>query len=252
MSALTAPVPTYWRKRPRFWTPARLFELAGYLERGWTDEQIGRQFGKSATAIQLARKRHGLNARRKNLLSARQIAREMGVPCAKTVARWIERGHLKGRRGQTWGPYRQWYVTREALTDFLQDPAYWHLWDAARLADPDLRRLYLQRRTERYLTVGEVAERCFVVQNAVNDWIHRGVLPAVRRGNWLIPESALEGFVPPGQRSKVGMRRRPWTADEDARLLELRAAGLPWVKIGVALGRSTGSVANRHRRLVQP
>jgi hypothetical protein len=38
---------------------------------------------------------------------------------------------------------------------------------------------------------------------------------------------------------------KPWTADDDKRLLELKAAGTSHGAIGVALGRSTGSIMAR-------
>jgi hypothetical protein len=38
---------------------------------------------------------------------------------------------------------------------------------------------------------------------------------------------------------------KPWTADDDKRLLELKAAGTSHGAMGVALGRSTGSIMAR-------
>jgi hypothetical protein len=38
---------------------------------------------------------------------------------------------------------------------------------------------------------------------------------------------------------------KKWSPEEDGRLLELHAAGKPQALIGVALGRSTGSIVGR-------
>jgi hypothetical protein len=38
---------------------------------------------------------------------------------------------------------------------------------------------------------------------------------------------------------------KPWTADDDKQLLELKAAGTSHGAMGVALGRSTGSIMAR-------
>lgn len=55
---------------------------------------------------------------------------------------------------------------------------------------------------QRMLTPDEVAERYGVSPVTVRGWCSRGKLAAIKegrgnRGNWLIPESALEGFTPP-------------------------------------------------------
>jgi excisionase family DNA binding protein len=55
---------------------------------------------------------------------------------------------------------------------------------------------------ERMLTPEEVAERYGVAAQTVRGWCARGRIRAIKegdkyRGNWLIPESALEGWTPP-------------------------------------------------------
>lgn len=233
-----------WRRRPRFWTNRRLEELANLIDHGWSDVEIGAHFGKSAASIQLARKRHGIRPRSGYHLSARAVAVMLGIPCAKTVIRWIKRGYLRGRRGQQWGPYRQWYVGRGALLDFLADPAYWHLWEPERIPDTALRYHYRAMRGERYLTHVEVAARYCVQPATVGAWLDRGLLPAVRRGNRLIPESALVGFVPPGQRSRAGYRLRRFSASERDLILRMHAQGWTFQQIAEATSRTIGSVAN--------
>ena len=247
------PRPANWRQRPKFWTAPRLFALAGMIEQGKSDAEIGAHFGKSATAIQLARKRHGIRPRRLQALSARAIADELGVACSKTVTRWIELGYLRGRRGQRFGLHRQYWVTREQLDEFLDNPDNWHLWSPERIPDPQLRRHYSERRTERYLMLTEVAERCFVVRGTVGSWLDKGWLPFVRncRNNRLVPASALDGWIPPGRRSKVGLVRRTWSTDADALLLRLRADGKCWREIGRALGRPHRAAAQRYYRLIK-
>jgi hypothetical protein len=39
--------------------------------------------------------------------------------------------------------------------------------------------------------------------------------------------------------------RNRWTTEDEKRLLELHAKGKSWLRIGVALGRSTTSIATR-------
>lgn len=56
------------------------------------------------------------------------------------------------------------------------------------------------------LTIADVAKRYGVTGQSVRRWCMAGLLPGAvklghgRRGTWAIPESALEGFTPPGAR----------------------------------------------------
>ena len=93
------------------------------------------------------------------------------------------------------------------MLDFLQDGRYWHLWEPERVG-PRLRIWVTEMRDGvRFLTTGQVAAKFYVEHATVNNWIHKGYLPAVRRGNWLIRESDLVGFVPPCERPRQGIKR---------------------------------------------
>jgi excisionase family DNA binding protein len=181
----------------RNWTDEQIDEMVDLLQQGRSDAKIGRRVGRSADAVKLKRQRLGVPSRRWLLLSAREVAKRMGVPCSKTVGRWIERGYIEARRGQWWGPNKRWYVTEEALYDFVGDPEHRHRWSEGRITDPLLRtHARDSHKPERYLTVGEVARLFWASPNTVNQWIRKGWLRAVRNGNWLVPESALVGFAP--------------------------------------------------------
>jgi len=226
--------------------------LEEMIAAGKSDLSIGRVLGCTAVAINVVRKRRGITCRRKVLHSARAIAKRLGIPSGdKTVAWWLQNGYLKGRRGQGCGPYLGWYVTEEALLDFLADARYWHLWTPERIRDANLREWITDTRNgTHFLTTGEVAARLAVHHATVNDYIHRRLLPAVRHGNWLIREQDLVGFIPPCDRSKKGTRPRRFTADEDRYLLALREAGKTWTRIAEMLGRTVGSVYRRFDRIL--
>jgi len=227
------------------WSAEDLLRLEELLARGWTDRKIGQSLGCSAVAVQVVRKRHHIAPRGRLLLTARAVARKLGVRCSKTVAWWIRSGYLKGRRGQRAGPNRMWYVTEDALVCFLEDEGYWHLWNPAAV-EPALRPWIADLRNgARFLTTGQVATRLCVGHSAVNAWIHRGLLPAVRRGNWLVREADLRGFVPPCQWSKKGKRPVRFSPQEDGQLLSLREEGRPLANIAACLRRPLGSCAGR-------
>lgn len=175
-----------------------LQSLRDLITHGLDDAEIGAALGVSANAVHIAQVRHHLPSRTDAMLSSREVAKRMGVKCAKTAVRWIEAGWLRGWRGQRRGANRQWYVRPAALFDFVRDRRHWHRWDPERIADDELRRYALAvRGGERFLTVGEVAERMYCQTGTVNQWIRRGWLPAARHQNWMIREADLNRFALP-------------------------------------------------------
>lgn len=232
----------------RNWTQAELLALDEMMRSGRSDKSIARALGRSVVAVQVKRKRVGLSSRRELFLSGRDVATMLGVGCEKTITWWVEQGWLRARRGNGAGRHRRWFIREESLFEFVGNPACWHLWVYEHSA-PEIKALFPERGQERFLTPSEVAGLYHVRHAAVNDWIHSGVLRAVRRGNWLIPASALKGFVPPNQRSKKGQKLRRWHDHEDYLLSLLRNRGLPYSKAAQVLGRTTSSVADRWYRL---
>ena len=111
------------------WSREDLAHLEGMICEGLSDSRIGRVLGSTANAVNIARKRNGIAPRRKVLLTAREVSRRLGIPCSKSVAWWIRAGYLGGRKGQRCGLNRMWYVTEDALYDFLEDSRFYHLWD---------------------------------------------------------------------------------------------------------------------------
>ena len=59
---------------PKFWTPARLFKLAGMIELGKSDREIAATLGTTVNGVQLARKRHDIRSRTRMLMNARTVA----------------------------------------------------------------------------------------------------------------------------------------------------------------------------------
>lgn len=224
------------------------------VRQGYPDAEIAAALGRTRNAVSVKRKRMRLYRRGWTgwLMSAREVARVMGIEgCEKTVARWIRRGWLRGRKAGRSGPYRRWCVGRDALFDFVANPKYFPTYDPERIRDPELREHALEaRRGHRYLRIGEVAQRYCVTTGAVNQWIHRGLLPAVKWGHWWIPEAALESFIPPCERSRHGLRPRRWTVEEDRLLVSLVAKRRKWRQIATVLKRSVSSVYNRYYRLI--
>jgi hypothetical protein len=187
------------RCKPRVWTPARLWQLAMLLEQGRSDAAIGRELGVTANAVNVARKRHGLQSRHRLLLSAHEVSTILGLPDSTRVGRWIRYGWLVGRRGQRWGRWVEWFVTRNALASFLADERYWPLWEPSAITDPWFRRHAASvRRDVRYLTPSEVAWRFGVARMTAFTWMRTGQLPAMQCGRrWFAREGDVSQFQPP-------------------------------------------------------
>lgn len=225
------------RRGGRAWTPAETARLragVGLL----SPEQLARELRRTPTAVRLRAKRLNLRwvlpaapHQPSHGLPASEVARRLGVPCAKTVVRWVESGFLDGARCSVRvGARRVWRIPPDAVARFLA--TYRWLYDPGRIADPGWRAFVAALPPERYLTVGEAARRLCYEAGSVNQLIARGDLPARKRGaNWRVPESALRHFVRPCDVPRPGGHAAPEVlarrAANLARRSELEAATPP-------------------------
>lgn len=238
------------RKKAPNWTKQDLLRLEDYIWLGRNDKWIATVLGRSVIAVRLKRKRAGIISRTDALMSARSVADKLGLPCSKTVTLWISRGWLQGHRGQSRGRNRQWMITLEALYEFMVNPSYRHLLDRRRIVDPSFRQAASEMPNVHYLTTGEVGKRLGVGHGAVAYYISKGLLPAVRRRNWLIPETALDGFLPLCERSRKGRPVRRFSPQEDKAIREAKAEGQTLKEIARILARPIGSIGGRWSRLL--
>ncbi len=202
----------YPRRRARGddWTHEEVSHLVTLLDQGYDYDACARKLGRTRTAIQIKVKRmRCAMSKRPAVLTARAVAQLLGKGCAKSVARWIARGVLNGHFAG-----RFWRVCWDDLMGFLHDECFWPLWDAARITDGDLRAemLVLRMHEGAYLTQRDIAARYHVGVEAVGQWLDKGWLPFVHsgggKGNRMVRERDLVGWVLPCERSKVGIPRR--------------------------------------------
>lgn len=236
------------RSTPRVWTRERLSKLEGLIDQGMTDAQVAERMGTTAMAVTLARRRKlALPAGTLTIWTAGRVAKLFGVN-VKTAASWMRRGWLKVRRNDKYGQRIVWVTTEDDLTAFIENAAYWHVWEPARMTDAAWREWATEVHSERYLTTDEVGKWLCVVPATVVSWIRNGELPAAKHGMyWRIAESALKGFVIPSNRSRAGRPRRPYSEIEERAIPILRAAGMSWDDIGALLGRQRNHVSAHWR-----
>lgn len=229
------------------WTPPRRWQLMEMLEDGMTDYEIADHFGVTQPAIKHVRDRFGLRPTSRIHYSAIRAADLLGVSHSLVIA-WIDEGLLHAERGVQRWVRQQWRISFMDLVEFLENPDNDHLWE------PDVvDRMFIQqaerRAKVRFLTIDEVGVRYGRSRGAVWNWIHRGWLPAVKRGRLLVRESDLDGFVPPAERKRRNAPKREFTEQEDAVLLTMRAEGARWVDIGCCLGRRGPVIQGRWKLL---
>lgn len=184
------------------WTAKETDQLINLVEQGNGYSMIARRLKRTETSIKLRCKRIGVRITTTNAtLSARDVAQQLGIRCSKTVSGWIRRGWLSARNAGR-GNRSLWRVNWDDLTAFLENPAYWVAWRPERISDLALREWTQELRAneDRLLTHTEIAKRVGVGRDTIGNWLYQGELPYVRYGNRLVPESALDGFVPPCER----------------------------------------------------
>jgi hypothetical protein len=184
---------------------ARRFRLMTLSDAGLSNAEIARRMETTENAVVLVRKRYGIGGTLAHALSGRDVARVMGFsPESNVASRWIAAGFLAGKRVRQMGRYQNWMVQMSDLYALVEDDRTWHIWTTERIADAGLRRHAEQvRGNVRFLTPGEAAQRLCVQPNTVTQWIHKGLLPGRRWGNWWIDERDIAHFEPP----RIGGRR---------------------------------------------
>lgn len=213
-------------------------------ERVWTEQEDAflrehyMQLSDVELAQALGRSVHGIHIRRERVLRIKgrsksqespnmhEVARLLGVSCSKVFRKLMRRGILTGRRLPMEADV--WVIERRDLLRFVVNPRNWIYFKIERVVDPQLRRLIELRRQmwgDEWWSPGQVAAYQGVSITTVNNYIHKGKLPAVRWANWHILRSdAQRTFFRRGRRNW----NQVWTARGDAFLIEGRAVGLSY------------------------
>lgn len=230
----------------RRWGPRERWQLMGLLERGYSDADVGAVFGVTEDAIQKARRRYGIPAASDLGWSGAKFAAALGI-CRQTAYRLIRARAVRAIRTR-WG---QFLIPREAVLDFVADPAWWGTWEPENVSDPWLSDYVRRVRPPgQYLTSEQAAERLCVSTQTVLKWADQGVLPSIQAGHHgsrvLIPAWAVEQFQRPYEARSAAARRA---------IDRLRAAGLTYAAICQVIRRCPSThphLSRIHRGIVYP
>lgn len=226
------------------WTEAELAFARKNLGR-LSLEDIGQLLGRTAIAIKIQMKNRGWPAPSKQWheLTAHQISVVMRK-CGKTISLWIDLGILPGRVLP--GGRNIHVVEARVLERWLVSPANWIYFDHRRIRDDRLRRLVelaKSRWPDRWLTTGQAARIMGCRHQNVNDWIHRGKIPARRWTNWHVLESVARAIrIPQGKGQGHELK---WSTAGDAFLVRARAEGIPWAGIAKMMKQPVKRLAYR-------
>lgn len=181
---------------------------------GWRSaEQIAKALGRTPTAVRIKAKRLKLHwikgsversgnirpvERHRHLgYTARDVAKMLGIACAKTVAWWIEEGWLRGtKRPVRYGNNTVWRIHADAIEAFLRD--YRWLYDPARIVDRGWRAFVAGLPPAEWVGTAEAARLLPYTQGSISALCSRGDLAGEHWGSaWRIPMAAIRAFEPP-------------------------------------------------------
>ena len=188
------------RRRKRDWTSAELEFLADNYGR-LPKEAIARRLRRSVNALKIISYRKlGIN-QKSNIYTARALARELGISCAKIIVAWHDRGYLKGRLAPFMnGPNHVWWFDYEDIIECLQQRPW--LCNLKKMP-PSYFRSIVRAEWEKNPWYTKTAAAQFLGLtdgNPIYRYIKKGWLPAVRRpqggglGAWILRHSDLAEF----------------------------------------------------------
>lgn len=234
----------------RFWTDAEVSKMEALFADGRSYESVARELGRSVSAIKNCVQTRGLRVRDLRPMSAAKAGKMLGYSDGEPIVRWVLTGKMRGRILGRGAHRTRVCVSEEAVWAFMERPEHWPLWEPSRIPDPILREWAEDLRTERLLTIAQVAERFSVERHTVVRWLTDKRLPSVGpTGLRRIPESALAGFEPPHQRDRRGEVHRKFSPEEDALIARMLFQGATYAAIARILSRPRESVRYRHRRM---
>lgn len=127
------------RLKPRKWSPEEdtfLKDNLGHL----TDEEIGKQLGRSAVGVHL-RWARDLRlpgpSKAPGVVTAQQAANMLGIDQHK-IAHWVDKGFIPGRLMA--GGRKIRLIDRQVFTQWALDPQHWMYFDITRVKDTELKK----------------------------------------------------------------------------------------------------------------
>lgn len=167
----------------KYWTASEVMRLEDMLASGNSYRRIASRLQRSIGAIQRRAEYIGMRlTKQPRVYTAIAAGALFGHIREDTMLTWIRHGYMKAANSGA-GRHGRWHITEEALLVFIDNADYWMLWQPSHLTDGEWRAYATEIRHGQpaWLSIREVAERCYVSESTVKRWIDGGSLPAVRR-----------------------------------------------------------------------
>lgn len=224
-----------------------------------SDEEIGKQLGRTAVAIKLRRQRDlrlPAHSKLPGYMTGRQAADALGVDIHNVMA-LVERGILPARRMA--GAKGILMVRRITLLRWAVNPANWpyfRAWNVEAIPDEHIRRLVARQKArwgDEWLTPGQAAELRGVDHKDVNRLIHAGKIRALQWGNWWILRSEITrpDLVFYKGKGAAQVASAGWNDGVDAFIIRARNAGETWDDIAAKTGWDKKRLAYRGSLLIR-
>lgn len=190
----------YQRAQKR-WTEEDLEYLAAKYGLVY-ERTICRHLQRSPNAIRIVAIRKLHSNRKMNFYCGRELARALGVACSKTIMNWASAGWIPVRKSVVRaGEFRAWLFREKHIVKFLREKPW--LFDPKKMPEHYFRSIVRAEydRDPWYNCQEAAALLGVVTDDAVQRYINRGWLPAVKRpggpwqGIWIIRRSAIEKFL---------------------------------------------------------
>jgi len=164
-------------------------------------EEICRALKRSPNAQKIKAYRKFRMNQKTNIYTARELARELGLSCSKSIVAWYDRGYLKGKLAPFRnGPNHVWFFDYDDIVECLQQRPY--LCKLKKMPQGYFRSV-VQREWDKdpWYSKEEAGKFLGLADgNPVYRYIKAGWLPAVRapmgggKGRWILRHSDLAEF----------------------------------------------------------
>ena len=204
------------------WTPEEL-DYLGSKYGLISDRSICQHLQRSPNALRIAALRKLDSNRKMNFYTATELAKVLGIPCAKTLIAWVEARWLKARRSVVQaGGYRAWKFLDKNIEAFLHNKPW--LFNPEKMPRHYFRSI-VQAEYDKdpwYRCIEAAPLLGVKTDDAVQRYIFNGWLPAEKKpggpwqGVWIIRRSSIEHFLAndPRPQHKYDMasasRKRTW------------------------------------------
>lgn len=188
------------QKRKGHWKDSELQFLADNYGR-MPVEVIAKRLKRSTNALKIICTRRLKINLKSNIYTARALAGELGISCAKIIVAWHDRGYLKGQLAPFMnGPNHVWWFDYDDIIECLEERPW--LCNLKRMPQSYFRSIVRAEWEKNPWYTKTEAGQCLGLAdgNPIYRYIKQGWLPAVRRprgggkGAWILRHSDLAEF----------------------------------------------------------